>query len=568
MQAGGPYSIQIDTEYASLVVEDVYFGEVWLCAGQSNMELPIARVMEKYREEVNSYENPYIRAFRVETIYDYNIPQTEVERGEWYSINPNDVQRFSAVGYFFAKTLYEKYQVPIGLIDTSVGGSSVESWLSETELKEYPDVMEVLKDYQDIEKLNKMIKKNEQEVNQWYREIEAKDEGLHEQKSWYSLDYQPKGWNTTYIPGKWEEQGIHISAGSIWFKKEIELDREQIGKKTRLFLGTIIDSDRAYINGIEVGRTEYQYPPRIYNAPNGVLKEGKNIITIRVIANSYIGQFTIDKFYGLEIGEERLNLSGEWLYKIGMEIKPAIPQIFLPTIPLGLYNGMINPIIDTEIKGVIWYQGESNTDNSKIYKERFATLIKTWRRLWRNEELPFIYAQLTSFGDLAKEPQESSWAEIREAQLQTLGLPKTAMAVTIDVGEWNDLHPLNKKDVGKRLALAAEVVAYGEEQIYSGPIAKSVEIKEGKAVISFDHIGGGLIIKNGSVLKEFAISEDDKHFVWASAEIKENRVIVWNEEITNPTAVRYAWADSPIHANLSNKEGLMASPFRLVVNRK
>ena len=458
--------------------------------------------------------------------------------------------------------------MPIGLIDTSVGGSKVESWLSEKELREYPDVMEILKDYQDTEQFNKMMQENELKISKWYTELEAKDKGLHEEKTWYSIQYQPKEWLTSHIPSKWEEQGIHIMAGVVWFKKEIELDREQIGKKTRIFLGTLKDSDRTYINGIEVGRTEYQYPPRIYNVPDGVLKEGKNIITMRVIANSYEGQFTLDKFYGLEIGGKRLDLSGEWLYKIGVEVDPMPPQIFLPMIPLGLYNGMIHPIIDTEIKGVIWYQGESNTDNSRIYKERFTTLIKTWRRLWRNENLPFIYAQLTSFGELAKEPQESSWAEIREAQLQALELHHTAMAVIIDIGEWNDLHPLNKKDVGNRLALAAQVLAYGEKKVYSGPIAKSAKIKENKIVISFEQVGSGLIIKNGTRLKEFAISEDGKHFIWADAEIKENKVIVWNEAIKEPIAVRYAWSDSPIYANLSNKEGLMASPFRLECHRQ
>lgn len=527
------------------------------------MELPIARVMEKYHKEIDSYENTLIRAFKVEMTYDYNVEKTEIPKGNWYSINQNDTQRFSAVGYFFAKALYEKYQVPIGLIDTSVGGSKVESWLSEKELREYPDVMEILKDYQDTEKFNKMMQENELEISKWYTELEAKDKGLQGKNPWHSVEYQPKKWLTSYIPGKWEDQGIHIMAGVVWFKKEIELDREQTGKKTKIFLGTLRDSDRTYINGIEIGRTEYQYPPRIYNVPDGVLKEGKNVITIRAITNTYGGQFTLDKFYGLEIGEERLDLSGEWLYKIGAEVKPIPTQIFLPMIPLGLYNGMIHPIIDTEIKGVIWYQGESNTDNSCIYKERFTTLIKTWRRLWRNENLPFIYAQLTSFGELTKEPQESSWAEIREAQLQALELPHTAMAVITDIGEWNDLHPLNKKDVGNRLALAAQVLAYGEKKVYSGPIAKSAQIKENKIVISFEQIGSGLTIKKGTILKEFAISEDGKHFIWADAEIRDNKVIVWNETIKKPIAVRYAWADSPIDANLSNKEGLMASPFRL-----
>lgn len=568
MQAGGPYEIELRTSNHTLSIKNILFGDVWLCSGQSNMELPIARVMERYRDEVNCYQNDEIRMFRVAMAYDFNTPREEIEQGAWFSINPKDVERFTAVGYFFAKALYEKYQVPIGLIDTSVGGSRLECWLSEEELLQYPDAVEEIRTWQDIEQVNQMMRENEEMIGEWFDRLEKLDRGFKEIPNWYSETYLMDEWRSIQVPGEWKHQGIHLSAGSVWFKKEIDLDESLLKKQARILLGTIVDSDRVYINGIEVGRTEYQYPPRIYDIPAGVLRAGKNTITIRAVENSSTGGFTLEKFYGLEFGDEKVDLSGEWLYKVGAEIEPLIPQIFPQFKALGLYNAMIHPLINTEIKGVIWYQGESNADKANLYKERFENLIISWRKLWKNETLPFLYAQLTSYGEVASIPVESCWAELREAQLQALELPYTAMAVITDIGEWNDLHPLNKKDVGERLALAAEVIAYGEEHEYSGPIAKSAKVLEGKVIVDFKHLGSGLAVKNGEDLRDFSISHDNQHFIWAEAKIQGNNVVIWNEAITDPVAIRYGWSDSPIYANLCNREGLMASPFRIVCGRK
>lgn len=565
MAAGGPYTIEVKVEEQTIEIKDVLFGDIWLCSGQSNMELPVARVMEKYREEVNSYENPNIRMFRVEMAYDFNTPLENVIESKWISVNQEDVQNFNALGYFYAKALYEHYQVPIGLINTAIGGSRLECWLGENELKQYPDAVSQLEIYKDTKRVSQIMAENENSIQEWFSRLEKMDGGLNGLEKWYEPKLQTKEWHKFQIPGRWQKQGINISAGSVWFRKDIEIDKSLLSKKARILLGTIVDSDRVFINGIEVGRTEYQYPPRIYEIPKGVLKEGKNNITIRAIENSNQGEFTLEKFYGIELGEEKIDLSGEWLYRIGAEIEPLTPQIFLQFKPLGLYNAMIYPIRNMEICGVIWYQGESNTDKeASIYKERFETLIKSWRKLWRNDKLPFLYAQLTSYGHLENEPVESGWAEVRQGQLETLELPYTGMAVSIDIGEWNDLHPLNKKDLGQRLALAAEAIAYGEDKVYSGPIIKSAEVKEGKVILSFDSVGGGLTTKDEKKLREVAISDDHQHFIWAEAVIKDNQVIVWNDEINSPCEVRYAWSDSPIRANLCNKEGLMASPFKIM----
>jgi sialate O-acetylesterase len=244
-------------------------------------------------------------------------------------------------------------------------------------------------------------------------------------------------------------------------------------------------------------------------------------------------------------------------------MEPLQPQTFIRWKPLGLYNAMIAPLLDHRVKGVIWYQGESNTRAPEEYAETFSALIKDWRRQWKQGEFPFLYVQLANFMEAPEHPVESQYAELREAQLKTLRAPKTAMAVAIDLGEWNDIHPLNKKDVSTRLALAARKIAYGEKNIvHSGPIYRSMKIRKGKVILSFTHIGGGLIARDGGELKEFAICGRDGKFVWARARIEGDKVVVWNDSISDPVAVRYAWADNPQGANLYNKEGLPASPFR------
>lgn len=564
MEAGGPYEVEIKTEKESILIRDILFGDVWLCSGQSNMELPIARVMEKYREEVNRYENQYIRMFRVETTYDFNAPRADMAKGKWYTVNHEDVQKFTAVGYFFAKELYKKYHVPIGLIDTSVGGSHIEAWLSEEILEQFPSALDEIKVYKDEQALKQILEQDQSRVDAWEEKLQKLDKGLKEaSRPWYENTGDLGEWKTIHVPDEWSLHGIEMTAGVVWFRREIELTEKMLHEKTRLFLGTIIESDIAYINGIEVGRTGYQYPPRIYEVPEGVLKIGKNIIVIRVEVKNEPGRFTLDKFYGLESGGKKVDLSGEWQYRIGAEIEPLAPQIFLPSKPLGLYNGILHALRNVEIKGVIWYQGESNIGNAGQYQRMFTSLIKEWRSLWCNSELPFLYVQLTSIGAAQDKPCESQWAEVREAQLQVLELPYTAMAVTIDVGEWNDLHPLSKKEIGQRLALGAQAMAYQEDVVYSGPIPWAFEVEDNRVMISFNHVGSGLYIKGSEELREFAISGDGKHYIWAKALIKDNKVIIWNEEVRSPKAIRYAWSDNPTLANLCNKEGLLASPFQI-----
>jgi len=330
----------------------------------------------------------------------------------------------------------------------------------------------------------------------------------------------------------------------------------------KLILGRIVDADSAFLNGVFVGTVSYQYPPRRYDLPPGLLKEGKNVLVVRVINSSGKGGFVPDKQYQISCAGSTIDLKGDWRYRMGARMAPLAGQTFIRWKPLGLYNAMISPLLDYSMKGVIWYQGESNANRSLEYSRLFPALINDWRKNWRQGEFPFLFVQLPNFMEAKPEPSESGWAMLRDAQLATLSVRKTGMAVTIDIGEWNDIHPLNKKDVGLRLALAAERIAYGEKGVvYSGPSYKSMKIVGNKALLTFTNVGGGLVAR-GETLKQFAIAGKDLRFVWANAVIQNGKVVVWSEQVEHPFAVRYAWADNPEGANLYNKEGLPASPFR------
>jgi sialate O-acetylesterase len=339
------------------------------------------------------------------------------------------------------------------------------------------------------------------------------------------------------------------------------------GVPAKVFLGRIVDADVLYINGTQVGTTTYQYPQRRYNIPAGTLKPGKNLFVVRVTNTSGKGGFVPDKPYSIEAAGQTVDLKGYWQYKVGEVYAPRARGfggggISAQNSPTALYNAMVAPEINYAIKGILWYQGESNADNPQQYKKLMPALIADWRNKWGQGNIPFLYVQLPNFMEANYLPSESNWAVIREAALKTLSVPNTAMAVTIDVGEWNDIHPDDKKDVGERLALGAMKIAYGENIVSSGPLFQSAKIEGSKISISFTDVGSGLTTNDGEELNYFSIAGADKKFVWAKAKIEGDKVVVWNDEIPQPMYVRYAWADNPFGANLYNKEGLPASPFR------
>jgi sialate O-acetylesterase len=561
-KAGGSYEMSF-TAKNKIILKNIVFGDVFLCSGQSNMELPMARLIDKYPDVIANSENSNIRQFLVPDEYDFNQERADFFVGSWQAANPKFVLDFSGVAYFFALEINKKQNIPVGIINAALGGSPAQAWISEKGIKKFPNYYEEAQKFKSNALITEIESSDQVLSNNWYKNLNSKDEGI---KNNWKANIDVQNWDEMNIPGYWANESLGKVNGVVWFKKDINIPKSMLGKPVKLLLGRIVDADSVFINGKFVGFTSYQYPPRRYLFNGDILKEGKNTITVKLINNSGNGGFVPDKNYQLIADKDTINLAGKWKYKLGVKTDPSPSQTFVRWKPLGLYNAMIAPLKNYRLKAALWYQGESNTSNSKEYGSLMQDLITDWRESLSSPALPFIYVQLPGFMESSANPTESNWAELREQQRQLLAVKNTAMVVAIDLGEWNDIHPLNKKDVGKRLALQAEYLIYGDlKTVHSGPTFKSVVLNNDKLVLTFDNIGKGLIAKGNSELKYFAIAGADKKFVWAKTEINGNKIVVWNNTISNPVYVRYAWSDNPQNANLYNKDGLPASPFEIKI---
>lgn len=562
LEAGGPYEMVIKGE-EEIILKDILIGDVWLCSGQSNMELPVERVMELYEDEILSYNNNKIRQFCASQNYVFSNPKDELDEGSWKYLNEENSLEFSAIGYFFAKELYEKYKVPIGIIATAVGGTPIESWISEKDLKRFERFDEIISKCKDQEYVARVQEQDDNRSNKWYEELNLNDKGLI--NKWSLENFNHSDWNEFVIPGMWKDTCLDKVNGAVWFRKEIFLSSELARSNAKLYLGSIIDSDEAYVNGVLVGKTEHRYPPRIYKINNEILREGRNVITIRVMSNTGIGGFIRDKQYKLSFENEELDLSGGWKYKIGNIMDFNYDRTFFQFKPIGFYNSIIYPLRKYSIAGVLWYQGESNTSYPNDYEELFETLINKWRENWNDKDLPFLYVQLANYLAPEDSPLLDNWAKIREAQRRILRIKNTGMAVAIDIGEYNDLHPLNKKEVGRRLALLAQDKFYNEQIISSAPMYTKKDIEDNKIILHFSDSESGLVSIKGD-LNNFEISDEYGRFYKANAKIRGNLIEVWSNKVNKPNNVRYAWKNSPNNINLYNREGLPISPFTTAIN--
>lgn len=538
LKAGGPFIMEIN----EIILRDILIGDVWLCGGQSNQETPIDRLVDMF-PEINVSNNHMIRHYKVPNQESDALKEEIAGDEQWTSAIASDVMKWTALAYFFAQEAYEHTHVPQGMLVSSKGGSAIESWISQDYLKEFP---RLIIDQVALEGLK-----------------QAKiDQGSGK---WNARDLDDSDWNTMQVPGTWMKSGINVK-GTVWHRKNFNLPASMDRKHAKLYMGTLIDSDSVFVNGSFVGSVSYMYPPRKYDIPAGILKEGQNNITVKLTSNSGKGEFIEDKPYKIVSDDVSIDLTGTWKYKIGQNLEDTklyTKQLSnLQSAGSKLYNGMMYPIRSYKVKGAIWYQGESNTGRSHEYEPLMKSLIANWRDLWDEPSMPFLLVQLPNFLRKDIEPSDSGWARVREAQVKTSQtVPYTALAVTYDLGEWNDIHPLNKKDVAHRLFLGARKIVYGEKIVSSGPIYKEMKIEGDKIILTFTNIGSGLMSKNGA-LKHFAIAGDNRKFVWAKAEIKGDKVVVSSTDIKNPIAVRYAWSNNPEEANLCNREGLLASPFR------
>ena len=548
----------------TVVIKNVLVGDLWLASGQSNMEMRVSGV-NNAAEEIKAANFPEIRFFMVKR--DMASAPRKEPAGKWLVCTPDTVKDFSAVAYFYARELHTSYGIPTGVINSAVGASSCEAWtpadvlLADKALpqpaaippEEYPD----WKTYDDVRK-------------QIYEAAAHKDPGIKPDcLAWTTLDYDASDWQDVAVPGAIESRGMNID-GAVWFRTEVELPAAWAGKDAYLYLGAITDNDVAFVNGTEIGRKENnrrQWVFRTHRIPGKLVKAGKNVIAVRIFNEIGLGGFHPSYPAPLKIyqhGSGEVMLPKTWKCKVELGLKPAKMARNLPhgyKVPSALYNAMIAPYTRFPIRGFLWYQGESNSGRWEQHSILFPAMITSWRRLWCDETLPFYFVQLASYQAREKEPDSGGWAFIRESQTKTLALPNTGMAIAIDIGDATNVHPKNKQDVGKRLALWAKRDCYGDtDTVVSGPLFSSSVVEGNRIRIHFTHLGGGLEARGGE-LKGFAIAGPDKVFRWAKAKIDEDTVLVWNETIPTPAFVRYAWASNP-ECTLYNAAGLPAVPFR------
>jgi len=561
MSAGGPHTMTIASAGRTITVSDILVGDVWVASGQSNMEWTVENT-KNAAQEISAANDTRIRQFKVPTSWA-EAPSKDLAGGTWTIAGPQHVGGFTAVGYFFARDLRKSVDVPIGILHTSWGGSRIEPWMSRSALAmtdaQWSAVMQKERDY------DRTIRAT---LGARLGALPAIDSGLvGGQARWADPALDDNGWRSIVAPKLWEQQGYDGMDGVAWYRTSFTLTEQEAARGARLSLGTIDDNDISWVNGVEVGRTSGYDKPRTYDVPASALRAGRNVVAVRVEDGGGGGGFYGDSgAVYVDVSGTKRTLAGDWKFKVGVVTIAADGQ-HINKIPTVLYNKMIHPLLPYPIKGALWYQGESNADglaDAIAYRPLFAKLITSWRKEWGVGDFPFLWVQLANFmAPDAEPPAQSAWATLRETQTAALALPKTAQAVIIDIGEEKDIHPRNKQDVGARLALAARKVAYGQSLVASGPMHSGHTIRGNEVTVRFTNVGGGLIARGSSNrVGGFAIAGADHKFVWADARIEGDHVVVSSPSVTSPVAVRYAWGNNPTTANLYNREGLPANPFR------
>lgn len=560
----GPHTLTISGKN-TLVAQNVIVGEVWLCGGQSNMERQLGprdgqKLIVDWEKEAAGATYPQIRHFLV-TQARALAPQTTVT-GRWVVCSPATVKDFSAVGYFFGRQLHKARKVPVGLIHSSWGGTPAEAWMSGTALRRRSDFADALSD---LALLNSrpaeaadLYRKS---LEAWFRDY---DPGSNEGMDFSAANVDTTKWKPVNLPGAWEETGLPDFDGVVWFRTEFDLPENWQGEALEMHLGAIDDLDTTWINGFELGSTSGWTTPRVYRVPAQLLRPGRNTIAVRVLdtgggGGPWGGADTM-RIQPVKPAPQALSLAGPWWRKASVNLnavqrRPPADFTTTPAAPTALYNAMIAPLLPYPIRGVIFYQGEANNDRAAQYRTLFPDLIADWRRAWGREDMPFLFVQIAPFKAMSP--------ELREAQLLTWqSTAHTAMVVTTDCGDAEDIHPADKAPVGARLALAARAIAYGEKVDYSGPVFEKISFDHDRTWLTFTHRDGGLACADGGTqLKGFTVAGKDGVFHPALAGIKGERVLVWSEKVREPVAVRYGWANVP-EGNLINRSGLPASPFR------
>ncbi len=549
-KAGGPFTVTVSSSNDELTIDDIYFGDVWIAGGQSNMEWQVGANIDNMEAEIADSDYPEIRFFRVEKKIS-PFPLKDLDSGDWKPANSETVKNFSAVAWFFAKRNHFEQGVPVGIIDNNWGGTPAQSWAPAQRLLSVPGYEESSAKVLDpsINWENK-FEENDQNNIIKYQRVEDLTEflsfGVH------TMEADDSDWEEVTLPN---EQPFHEF---VWLRKTFDVD--QIAD-ARLSLGNPGKFTVVLLNGERIYNKGWQDDPEITEIDKSLIRKGKNLIAIRTVEDwdnrVFIGKR--DEFW-IEVGNERTNLEGSW--KFSNTIEPPLPEATRYEHEPGmLFNSMINPVAGYSLKGAIWYQGESNVGAYQYYNVLFESMIEEWRVAWNQGDFPFLFAQLANFQNKQDKPYDSYWARLRESQTQTLSLSNTGMATIIDIGDAEDIHPRNKQDVGYRLWKSAKKVAFGKNVVHSGPMYKGHITNGSNIELSFDFIGEGFVLQGADKPLGFEIAGEDKTFYWADAKIEENKIVVSSELVSNPVAVRYAWADNP-DVSLYNSEGLPAVPFR------
>ncbi len=571
--AGGPYTITVSDGKKRTTLENVMVGEVWLCSGQSNMEMPIegwGKVLNYKEEERGANVYPNIRLCSVERGTS-TVPLDELTLvgDSWQVCDSASVENFSATAYFFGRALNQEYDIPIGLIKSAWGGTMIEAWMSK---EAFQNVPEQEANMNAVENLPESAEEREVLFNTQYEEwLEKTNEVLARDDNNISLytstDFDDTAWDDIFLPSLGSADG---TVNSVWWvRRTVDIPQEWAGRELTLNLGKVDDNDVTYFDGTPVGNTVGSTLTRTYTIPAECVKAGRAVVAIRIHDTGGLSGVDCgeDQFgIALPEGGERLSLVGNWKRhtSVNSSALPPIPvnSSIDPNVHTLLYNAMINPLVPYALRGVIWYQGENNVSQAYQYRDLMPMMINDWRGKW-GQEFPFLMVQLANYMQRVDHPEESAWAELREAQLMTRRvMDGVGMVTTIDIGDANDIHPKNKQEVGHRLALVARHLAYGEQLVYEGPLYCGYRVEADKLRVLFSPSScEGLKASDGGVLKGFELAGVDHVWHEADAEVVDGTVVVSSSDVSFPLAARYAWADNP-ECNLVNGAGLPASPFR------
>ena len=591
MKAGGPYKIEVSGENGEVrEISDVLIGDVWLLSGQSNIDVHIERVYPQYTTEIDNYENTNIRLFRVQNETSTHGVKDDIRPTSinWKPLNKQNAWPFSAVGYFLGKKMFEKNKVAQGIIVNSWGGTPIEAWISEDSLKaDYPMLIKRTQMYQSDNYVRAQMQANGAANQQWDAILNQNDPGIKEVRgengevreySFTSLSYDDNSWRTI-DQNNWMWRGT----GSVWLRQHINIDKAHAGMPARLLLGTLFDQDITYLNGKEIGHTYYQYPPRRYDIPEGLLREGDNVIAVRFINKYGAAHFIPQKPYMLCFGDDRMSqnpmpkdvipLGDKWKMHIGAEM-PNCPSgdVSLQNLPTTLYNAVLYPLAPYAINGVVWYQGESNTGNPAPYADYLKKLMGCWRDRWQDQQMPFVIVQLANYDGRQQtafprpitpqaEPVNSGWAQLREAQREVAKADaKAELAVINDLGETVDIHPLRKKEVAERISLCFDRLLYNNK-VKLSPEVVSTEVKDNQIILTLDQP-----IQAGQI-ETFEVAGADGKFANATATADGNRITIISPLTSHlsPLSIRYAWKDNPLQANVRSLSGLPMSSFEITI---